>query len=105
MEGAISPSKVAFVAKELYDMGCFEISLGDTIGVATPGKLLNFQQGMYLVYNIEFLIYHMHNALVVALSKHYFQSVAGGLLYVIYFIVSPRLFLLNVCCALNADFS
>lgn len=40
MEGAIPPSKVAYVAKELYDMGCFEISLGDTTGVATPGNVL-----------------------------------------------------------------
>lgn len=38
-EGAIPPSKVAYVAKELHDMGCFEISLGDTIGVGTPGKI------------------------------------------------------------------
>ncbi|KAE8685640.1 Hydroxymethylglutaryl-CoA lyase [Hibiscus syriacus] len=37
MEGAITPSKVVFLAKELYDMGCFEILLGDTIGVGTPG--------------------------------------------------------------------
>jgi isopropylmalate/homocitrate/citramalate synthase len=29
------------VAKELYDMGCFEISLGDTIGVGTPGNELD----------------------------------------------------------------
>ncbi|KAK3032373.1 hypothetical protein RJ639_037091 [Escallonia herrerae] len=36
VEGAIPPSKVAYVAKELHDMGCFEISLGDTIGVGTP---------------------------------------------------------------------
>lgn len=40
VEGAIPPSKVAYVAKELHDMGCFEISLGDTIGVGTPGNLL-----------------------------------------------------------------
>lgn len=40
VEGAIPPSKVAYVAKELHDMGCFEISLGDTIGVGTPGTLL-----------------------------------------------------------------
>lgn len=37
VEGAVPPSKVAHVAKELYDMGCYEISLGDTIGVGTPG--------------------------------------------------------------------
>lgn len=42
VEGAISPSKVAYVSKQLYDMGCFEISLGDTIGVATPGNVLNW---------------------------------------------------------------
>lgn len=41
MEGSISPSKVAYVAKELYDMGCFEISLGDTIGVGTLGNDLD----------------------------------------------------------------
>ncbi|PRQ45429.1 putative hydroxymethylglutaryl-CoA lyase [Rosa chinensis] len=38
IEGAVAPSQVAYVAKELLDMGCFDISLGDTIGVGTPGK-------------------------------------------------------------------
>jgi hypothetical protein len=37
-EGPIAPSAVARVAKRLYEMGCYEISLGDTIGVGTPGK-------------------------------------------------------------------
>jgi hydroxymethylglutaryl-CoA lyase len=37
-EGAIKPQKVAEVAGALYDMGCYEISLGDTIGVGTPGR-------------------------------------------------------------------
>lgn len=35
--GATDPAKVAYVAKELYTMGCSEISLGDTTGVGTPG--------------------------------------------------------------------
>ncbi len=39
VEGMVPPAKVAYVAKELYDMGCYEISLGDTIGVGTPGNL------------------------------------------------------------------
>ena len=39
VEGVVPPAKVAYVAKELYDMGCSEISLGDTIGVGTPGNL------------------------------------------------------------------
>src|SRR5512134_2884789 len=37
-EGAIAPQKVAEVAAALYEMGCYEVSLGDTIGVGTPGK-------------------------------------------------------------------
>lgn len=35
-EGKIDPNKVLAVADELYQMGCEEISLGDTIGVGTP---------------------------------------------------------------------
>ncbi len=35
-EGEIAPTAVAQVAGELHRMGCFEISLGDTIGVGTP---------------------------------------------------------------------
>jgi hydroxymethylglutaryl-CoA lyase len=37
-EGAIRPEAVAKVAKELVGIGCYEISLGDTIGVGTPVK-------------------------------------------------------------------
>ncbi len=35
-EGAVAPKKVADVAGRLFDMGCYEISLGDTIGTGTP---------------------------------------------------------------------
>jgi hydroxymethylglutaryl-CoA lyase len=37
-EGEVAPIQVASVAKELYAMGCYEVSLGDTIGTGTPGK-------------------------------------------------------------------
>ena len=37
-EGDIAPRSVAEVASSLYEMGCYEISLGDTIGVGTPGR-------------------------------------------------------------------
>jgi len=37
-EGDVTPQKVADVAAALYDMGCYEVSLGDTIGAGTPGK-------------------------------------------------------------------
>ena len=36
-EGPISPQKVSEVSQKLLDLGCYEISLGDTIGVGTPG--------------------------------------------------------------------
>jgi hydroxymethylglutaryl-CoA lyase len=37
-EGEVAPGKVAEVAGALCDMGCYEVSLGDTIGVGTPRK-------------------------------------------------------------------
>ncbi len=37
-EGEVSPQRTAEVAGALYDMGCYEVSLGDTIGAGTPGK-------------------------------------------------------------------
>ena len=37
-EGHVAPQSVAQVAKALHEMGCYEVSLGDTIGVGTPQK-------------------------------------------------------------------
>ena len=37
-EGAVRPEQVTRVARELYAMGCYEITIADTIGVGTPGK-------------------------------------------------------------------
>src|ERR1043165_282148 len=37
-EGEVKPGRVADVAGALFDMGCYEVSLGDPIGVGTPGK-------------------------------------------------------------------
>ncbi|MFI8394330.1 hydroxymethylglutaryl-CoA lyase [Pseudomonas sp. NPDC078863] len=36
-EGTVAPEQVAMVARELYTMGCYEVSLGDTIGTGTAG--------------------------------------------------------------------
>jgi hydroxymethylglutaryl-CoA lyase len=38
-EGAVDPAKVAAVGRRLLDLGCSQLSLGDTIGVATPGQV------------------------------------------------------------------
>jgi hydroxymethylglutaryl-CoA lyase len=37
-EGDVNPDKVRMVAQKLFDMGCYEVSLGDTIGAGTPEK-------------------------------------------------------------------
>ncbi|SDT24320.1 hydroxymethylglutaryl-CoA lyase [Pseudomonas oryzae] len=36
-EGEVAPQQVAAVARELFEMGCYEVSLGDTIGTGTAG--------------------------------------------------------------------
>ncbi|KAF7815577.1 Hydroxymethylglutaryl-CoA lyase, mitochondrial [Senna tora] len=61
VEGPISPAKVAYVAKELYDMGCFEISLGDTIGVGTPGTVIPMLLAVMAVVPIEAIAVHFHD--------------------------------------------
>lgn len=38
-EGEVDPKKVAEVSEAIYNLGCYEISLGDTIGVGTPKKV------------------------------------------------------------------
>ena len=44
-EGEVAPKAVADVARRLWDMGCYEISLGDTIGAGTPGKTQRDDRG------------------------------------------------------------
>lgn len=61
VEGAVPPSKVAYVAKELHDMGCFEISLADTIGVGTPGTVVPMLEAVMAVVPVEKLAVHFHD--------------------------------------------
>ncbi|KAK9289364.1 hypothetical protein L1049_007519 [Liquidambar formosana] len=69
VEGAVPPSKVAYVAKELYDMGCSEISLGDTIGVGTPGTVVPMLETVLDVVPIDKLAVHFHDTYGQALSN------------------------------------
>ena len=70
-EGEISPDKVAEVAGALYAMGCYEVSLGDTIGTGTPAKT----QAMILAcakrVPIERLAGHYHDTYGQALANIY----------------------------------
>ncbi|KAK9671183.1 hypothetical protein RND81_12G011700 [Saponaria officinalis] len=69
VEGAISPSQVAYVAKELSDMGCYEISLGDTIGVGTPGSVVPMLEAVMDAVHVEKLAVHFHDTYGQALSN------------------------------------
>ncbi|KAA8517342.1 hypothetical protein F0562_017652 [Nyssa sinensis] len=69
VEGAVPPSKVAYVAKELFDMGCSEISLGDTIGVGTPGTVIQMLEAVTNVVPVEKLAVHFHDTYGQALSN------------------------------------
>ncbi|KAL5994758.1 hypothetical protein ACLOJK_024812 [Asimina triloba] len=69
VEGAVAPSKVAYVSKELYEMGCFEISLGDTIGVGTPGTVVRMLEAVMAAVPIEKLAVHFHDTYGQSLSN------------------------------------
>ncbi|XP_050234801.1 uncharacterized protein LOC126683026 isoform X1 [Mercurialis annua] len=69
VEGMISPSKVAHVAKCLCDMGCSEISLGDTIGVGTPGTVIPMLEAVMDVIPVDKLAVHFHDTYGQALSN------------------------------------
>ncbi|ETW08719.1 hypothetical protein H310_01244 [Aphanomyces invadans] len=68
-EGPIKPSTVAKVAKTLLDMGCYEISLGDTIGIGTPGSTLKMLQATKEVVPVEQLAVHFHDTYGQALAN------------------------------------
>ncbi|CAL5193313.1 unnamed protein product [Lathyrus oleraceus] len=69
LEGKIAPAKVAYVAKSLYEMGISEISLGDTIGVGTPGNVIPMLEAVLDVVPIDKLAVHFHDTYGQALSN------------------------------------
>lgn len=70
-EGNIAADKVASVAEKLYQNGCYEISLGDTIGVGTPGKTIALLEQVSKVVPIEKLAVHFHDTYGQALANIY----------------------------------
>jgi len=68
-EGEIAPAAVARVAKALADMGCYEISLGDTIGTGTPLKAPAMIRAVAEVVPIERLAVHFHDTWGQALAN------------------------------------
>ena len=68
-EGSIKPDKVAHVAKTLLDMGCYEISLGDTIGVGTPGTIHSMLSEVTRLVPVSCLALHCHDTYGQALAN------------------------------------
>ena len=70
-EGEVSPQQVANVAGDLYDMGCYEVSLGDTIGTGTPGKTKAMIAACTARIPVEKLAGHYHDTYGQALANIY----------------------------------
>lgn len=63
------PAAVARVAKQLFDMGCYEISLGDTIGTGTPVKTQNMIAAVKQAIPVTALAAHFHDTYGQALAN------------------------------------
>lgn len=70
-EGEVAVEKVAEVAKTLYEMGCYEISLGDTIGVGTPEKAKAMVAEVSKFVPMDKLAVHFHDTYGQALANIY----------------------------------
>ena len=70
-DGAINPEQVANVAEKLYQMGCYEISLGDTIGVGTPASVSNMLNAVSARVPMDKLAVHFHDTYGQALTNIY----------------------------------
>ncbi|MEW9798649.1 hydroxymethylglutaryl-CoA lyase [Alteromonas sp. CYL-A6] len=68
-EGDISPEAVAHVSKTLFDMGCYEISLGDTIGTGTPVKTAQMLDAVIREVPVSALAAHFHDTYGQALAN------------------------------------
>ncbi len=70
-DGDIAPAQVASVCRDLFDMGCYEISLGDTIGVGTPIKAKTMLEAVTRQIPVEKLAAHFHDTYGQALANLY----------------------------------
>ena len=76
-DGAIDPAQVASVAAELFAMGCYEVSLGDTIGTGTPGATRRLIETVALQIPREKLAGHFHDTYGQALANIYASLLEG----------------------------
>ena len=70
-EGDIAPAQAASVAKSLFDMGCYEVSLGDTIGVGNPASIQRLIEACAKAVPITKLAGHFHDTYGMAIANIY----------------------------------
>ena len=68
-EGPVAPARVVDVATALHDLGCYEISLGDTIGVGTPSQAAAMVAAVARQVPTERLAAHFHDTYGQALAN------------------------------------
>ncbi len=68
-EGDISPQNVAEVSAQLFEMGCYEVSLGDTIGVGNAGSMQRLLNVLLTRFDPNQLAVHCHDTYGQALSN------------------------------------
>ncbi|WP_079227670.1 hydroxymethylglutaryl-CoA lyase [Pseudomonas putida] len=76
-EGRVSAEQVAPVAKALHDMGCYEVSLGDTIGTGTAGDTRRLFEVVSAVVPRAQLAGHFHDTYGQALANVYASLLEG----------------------------
>jgi hydroxymethylglutaryl-CoA lyase len=76
-EGEVKPQAVASLANELYAMGCYEVSLGDTIGVGTPKRIRAVIEAVGKKVPIAKLAGHYHDTYGQALANIYASLEVG----------------------------
>ena len=76
-DGDISAEQVAAIARELYAMGCYEVSLGDTIGTGTPGATRKLIEACARQVPRERLAGHFHDTFGQALANIYASLLEG----------------------------
>lgn len=76
-EGEVAPQQVAAVARELFEMGCYEISLGDTIGTGTAGKTRTLFETVGRDIPRDKLAGHFHDTYGQALANIYASLLEG----------------------------
>jgi hydroxymethylglutaryl-CoA lyase len=68
-EGPVAPAKVAEVSQRLADIGCYEVSLGDTIGVGTPASVTRMLEAVAARVPVDRLAGHYHDTWGMAVAN------------------------------------